>query len=401
MGDILGVGVTHYTGLVAPDPNMAGFLRRTLRSPRIPEALKDPKNWPAPMRAEWGDDESAAAAHAHRERVFEGFREVRRQIDAFKPDLLLMFGDDQYENFREEIIPPFCVYIVDAVDCRPLAYTERWAGTAENVWGLPPDTVITVRGQPEAGRYLVRRLIEAGLDMPYAYTTRHERGLAHSFIQALLFLDCDHLRGKGAGPYPSPLPAGEGAAPSPLAGEGWGGGDVSPGLAPGSSSAVSLSLDVPVVPFHVNCYGGLATRGRGTSAHLFDRAEVPEDPPGPTPARCFEVGRATARALRDSPWRVAIVGSSSWSHAFLTEKHHWLYPDVESDRQRLAELQAGRFADWGKLSSAELEDAGQHEMLNWICLAGAMTELGYHAEVVDYVETHVFNSDKCFAVFRS
>ena len=76
------------------------------------------------------------------------------------------------------------------------------------------------------------------------------------------------------------------------------------------------------------------------------------------------------------------------------------YPDVESDRRRLAELQAGQFTTWGKLSTAELEDAGQHEMLNWVCLAGAMTELGYQAAVVDYVETHVFNSDKCFALFR-
>jgi hypothetical protein len=46
-----------------------------------------------------------------------------------------------------------------------------------------------------------------------------------------------------------------------------------------------------------------------------------------------------------------------------------------------------------------MDDSGQHEVLNWICLAGAMTELGQRAEVVDFVETYVFNSAKCFAVF--
>ncbi len=39
-------------------------------------------------------------------------------------------------------------------------------------------------------------------------------------------------------------------------------------------------------------------------------------------------------------------------------------------------------------------------MLNWVCLAGAMAELGYKAEIVDYVETYVFNSSKCFALFH-
>lgn len=60
---------------------------------------------------------------------------------------------------------------------------------------------------------------------------------------------------------------------------------------------------------------------------------------------------------------------------------------------------SGRFTEWGKITQEEIEDSGQHEVLNWICLAGAMTELGQPAEVVDFVETYVFNSAKCFAVF--
>ena len=33
-------------------------------------------------------------------------------------------------------------------------------------------------------------------------------------------------------------------------------------------------------------------------------------------------------------WR-AKVASSSWSHAFLTEKNHWIYPDLDADRTRI------------------------------------------------------------------
>ena len=123
-------------------------------------------------------------------------------------------------------------------------------------------------------------------------------------------------------------------------------------------------------------------------------------PPAPTPTRCFDLGGQVARILSDSPWRAALVGSSSWSHAFLTKKHHGLYPDVESDRRRLAELQAGRHAEWRNLDLATLVDAGQHEFLNWVCLAGAMDALGRKAEIIDYIESYLFNSNKCFVLFQ-
>jgi hypothetical protein len=48
----------------------------------------------------------------------------------------------------------------------------------------------------------------------------------------------------------------------------------------------------------------------------------------------------------------------------------------------------------------EVEDAGEHEILNWVCLAGAMFELGQKPTHAEFVETYIFNSSKCFAVFR-
>lgn len=112
-----------------------------------------------------------------------------------------------------------------------------------------------------------------------------------------------------------------------------------------------------------------------------------------------QVTRQVARILEDSPWRAALIGSSSWSHAFLTKKHYGLYPDVESDRKRLAELQTGQHGEWRNLSLDTLVDAGQHEFLNWICLAGAIAER--HPEVLAVAETYVFNSTKVAAVFRA
>ena len=57
-------------------------------------------NWPEPMRIEYGEDEGYASAVRLRERMVAGFRKLRRELDAFNPDFVVIWGDDQYENFR-------------------------------------------------------------------------------------------------------------------------------------------------------------------------------------------------------------------------------------------------------------------------------------------------------------
>ena len=351
MGEILGIGVTHYPGLMLPDAYMSTFLDRTLNSDRVPEAMKDPARWPEPMRRELEANKNGAAAAEHRRRLVGGFRKVREALDAFAPDLVLIWGDDQYENFREDGVPSFCVFALDGVESRPFARAA--AADFGNVWGESRDTMIRTPGHYAAATYLASDLLKADFDVSYAYRMRYENGLPHAFINTILFLDYDR---KGF-PY-------------------------------------------PVVPFHVNCYGSSVIAKRGSSAHLTGGADPNAvDPPGPNPRRCFDVGAQVARAFADSPWRVALVASSSWSHAFLTEKHHWLYPDNASDRARFDELCSGKLARWRELTTEQIEDAGQQEFLNWVCLGGAMHALGRQPEIVDYVESYIFNSDKCMALF--
>lgn len=352
MAQILGIGVSHYPGTMVPDSHMAAFLRRTLESPRIPESIKDPTKWPLPMQLEWNEDGGEKAAGKHRARLVEAFRQVRAEIEAFAPDFILVWGDDQYENFLEDGVPPFCVYIFDEAEYRPLSGIERWAKTSRNVWGEDPDKAFHATGHADAARHLVRRLTEEDFDVSYAYTFRSARGLAHSFSQTLLFLDYDR-RG----------------------------------------------FEFRVVPFHVNCYGSSVITSKGGGTHMV-RESKEKDPPAPSPKRCFELGKTIARILQESPWRVVLMASSSWSHAFLTEKNFWLYPDIESDRRRFQELKEGRFHLWRGLNLLEIENAGEHEILNWVCLAGAMAQLQRQVEIIDYVETYVFNSNKCFAIFR-
>jgi len=148
VGEILGLGLTHYPPLVGRDENMAGILRTILRDPGLPERYRDPANWPAPMRREYGDDGGTASAAAHRAWLVRHFRDARKTLDDFRPDVVVIWGDDQHENFTDDVIPPFCVLAYDAVEAR---HRNRDVETP-NVWGEGPDTVFRITGHREAGK---------------------------------------------------------------------------------------------------------------------------------------------------------------------------------------------------------------------------------------------------------
>jgi Catalytic LigB subunit of aromatic ring-opening dioxygenase len=346
MGAILGLGVTHVPLLAGRDEDMARILRRVLQDPDLPERYRCPDGWPEPMRREWGADEGLAAARRHREALVTRFRKARRALDEFRPDVVVIWGDDQHENFQEDIIPAFCVLAYESIEHRPWA-EARWP----NVWDEPKEATFTYKGHRPAAKFLATGLLEEGFDLAYAYRPLHHP-LGHAFMNTLLFLDYD----RQGFPY-------------------------------------------PVVPFAVNCYGRRVIAQRGGLGGVKTPPADQLDPPSPSPSRCFDLGRACARVMAAGPWRVAVVASSSWSHAFLTPKHYLLYPDVDADRAMYETLRAGDYEAWRRTSLAAIEDSGQQEMLNWMCLVGAMAELGRRPAECDLVETHLFNSSKCFALF--
>ena len=186
MGEILGLGCTHYPGLLLPDERLPNGFHHLLTAPNVPERAKDRANWPDPLLAELGNDRGVAAGRRYGARMADGFRAVRASLEAFDPDFVLIFGDDQYENFREDIIPAFCVMGLDQdFSIRP------WAGGKANRWNEPADREMKLHGQRDVAKFLARALIDRGIDMSYAYKTLHQEGLAHAFTNTLLYLDWD------------------------------------------------------------------------------------------------------------------------------------------------------------------------------------------------------------------
>src|SRR5262245_64266031 len=94
MGQILGLGITHYPPL-SYKGNMTGRIKMLMADPLLPENLRTPEKWHPTMRAQWSNDEGAAHSDAHRNDLIHHFRKARAELDAFKPDFILLWGDDQ------------------------------------------------------------------------------------------------------------------------------------------------------------------------------------------------------------------------------------------------------------------------------------------------------------------
>lgn len=354
MAEILGIGVSHYPAFSGTDDNMADILRYRLKDPALPDHLREPENWPEPLRKEWGDDEGKSAAAVHREKMLVGMRRCMKELREFNPDFCIIWGDDQYENFREDIIPPYCIFAYDDVSIQPWGQLQDSGELVgkPNYWDESKDFTLDVKFATDQAKELTTKLLEAEFDVSYAYKPLHHPGLAHAFLNAILYLDYDR----------------EGFP--------W-----------------------PIIPMQINCYGSRVISYKGFLSSLAD-ADRPVDPPSPMPKRCFDLGAKVAQIFADSPFRVAVIASSSWSHAFLCDSTYRMTPEVEFDKRMYKALAENDFEHWRSRSLEDLTSTGNQEMLNWMTLLGAMDALGQKVTWSDFVETYLFNSSKVAAVYR-
>jgi 2,3-dihydroxyphenylpropionate 1,2-dioxygenase len=118
---------------------------------------------------------------------------------------------------------------------------------------------------------------------------------------------------------------------------------------------------IPVVPIFVNTYL----------------------PPLPTAKRCAQLGAAIKDAVTASSYRVAIVASGGMSHY----PGAWKYPQpaFDFDWWAIAQMERGHNDALLKLTSEELDEVGNTEMLPWMVMFGAIGNLP--GELVTYQPT--------------
>lgn len=127
-----------------------------------------------------------------RDRLYAGFRELRRRLQAARPDLLVMFVNDHLQNFAYNNLPAFCIGLAPTYQC-----------PSEGGARLMRLTPRTGRGTPEWAMRLLEAGLEAGIDFAYSYEIGEMAGHALSEPEraALRAGDTGRLYELGANPY--------------------------------------------------------------------------------------------------------------------------------------------------------------------------------------------------------
>src|SRR5215831_7953356 len=119
--------------------------------------------------------------------------------------------------------------------------------------------------------------------------------------------------------------------------------------------------DIPVIPIHINVYM----------------------PPLPGPKRCAALGRKIAEIIASRPERVAIVASGGMSHYPGTWKYP--HPEYDFDKWMIAELERGNTSALFDLTSEQLDEVGNTELLPWALMFGAIGDVP--GELIQYTPT--------------
>jgi 3-O-methylgallate 3,4-dioxygenase len=100
-------------------------------------------------------------------------------------------------------------------------------------------------------------------------------------------------------------------------------------------------------------------------------------PNQPSVNRCYALGKSLVRSIRSwrADVRVALIATGGLTHFVIDERVDGLFFDA---------LSAGDITKIAGLGESTFQ-AGTSEMKNWIPVAGAMAELGWRAQIVDYV----------------
>ena len=98
-----------------------------------------------------------AIIEGHIQRIEAAFANLREQLRAFRPDVLLMIGDDQGDMFDDANNPTFSVYTGD----EPL-----WGRSARDAYDVrsPERTKLVFPQHAELARHLLRGLVKRGFE---------------------------------------------------------------------------------------------------------------------------------------------------------------------------------------------------------------------------------------------
>ena len=243
--------------------------------------------------------------------IQKGLDELETRFGQAKPDVVVMFGDDQSEFFFDDNMPSINVYWGDSIHILPRDNTDgpyRSYLTEEQDWPVAPDL----------GLHVIESLMERDFDVSHSHYQREAYG--GKIGPATWYLDME--REREARPFGIPHAF---------------------GFAIGRWFA---GQKVPIVPISINtCY----------------------PPNWISPRRAYALGRAVREAIDNwgSDLKVAFATSGGLSHFVV---------DEELDQLALKGLNEASGEILTSLPRHRLQSATT-EILNWVATSGAMGDV--------------------------
>ena len=154
MAEILGLGCSHGPIILTP-PDTWAKTRERMYS-RIPNYQP-----PSQMLEELAQDNGLSQDESDHKRVVESFKVLHDRLHEWNPDVLMIIGDDQAENFKQDNLPPFCIYTGSEVE----GYPFQRAAARINLWDAAPETKFSFQCPKEFSQDMRNALITDGFNL--------------------------------------------------------------------------------------------------------------------------------------------------------------------------------------------------------------------------------------------
>jgi hypothetical protein len=179
---VLGLASSHAPQLNVPASRWSLFLEKDQTDPRIDyhALLKR-------ARPNIHDELTPERMQEHQHACEQGLADLRSALRLAAPDVIVVLGDDQHEQFMDENMPMFCVYYGDTL---PTATRDRPRGDTglggmSKAYQAAEDHQLPARSdypaEPALGLQLIHHLMEEGFDVAASRRLKPEVGLGHAF----------------------------------------------------------------------------------------------------------------------------------------------------------------------------------------------------------------------------
>jgi hypothetical protein len=182
---VLGIGTSHSPQLSMPPELWPVHGETDQRNPDLADhdgkyrtydellAMADPSVQKELTPEKW------AARHAACQK---GIAAVAEALAAAKPDVVLICGDDQEEQFHDDNMPALLIYWGDTILNMPPRYAAPDAppGVRAAAWAYGLETK-TYPVASDLGRHMIETLIDQGFDTSHARRLKDGQGMGHAF----------------------------------------------------------------------------------------------------------------------------------------------------------------------------------------------------------------------------